>query len=92
MTLTARTTLERMPIPTHTTNSGASAPSQPLFIQLHRFIRQAPDRPVEAREWNLLLLLTSNGAELSLPDAAPVVADLRKTATPVFNGVYYELK
>jgi hypothetical protein len=70
----------------------AKAPPVPLFIQFHRLIRQVPERPVETREWKILLLFTGNGADLSMPGAEPVVADLRKTATPVFNGVYLELK
>jgi len=70
----------------------AGAPPLPLFLAFHRKIRQAPERQVETREWKILLLLTGNGADLSLPGADLVAADLRKTATPVFEGVYLELK
>jgi hypothetical protein len=70
----------------------AGAPPLPLFVAFHRMIRQAPERPVEAREWKILLLMTGNGADLSLPVAEPVGSDLRKTATPVFDGLYLELK
>jgi len=70
----------------------AGALPVPLFLALYRMIRQVPERPVETREWKILLLLTGNGADLSLPGVEPVAADLRKTATPVFNGVYLELK
>ena len=70
----------------------AGAPPLPLFLALYRMIRQVPERPVEARDWKILLLLTGHGADLSLPGAEPVAADLRKTATPVFNGVYLDLK
>ena len=70
----------------------AGAPPLPLFIAFHRMIRQVPERTVETREWKILLLMTGNGADLSLPGAEAVVADLRKTATPVFDGLYLELK
>jgi hypothetical protein len=70
----------------------AGAPPQPLFVAFHRMIRQAPERPVETREWKILPLMTGNGADLSLPGAEAVAADLHKTATPVFGGVYLELK
>lgn len=70
----------------------AGAPPVPLFLEFYRTIRQVPERPVDARDWKILLLLTNNGADLSVPGAEPVAADLRKSATPVFNGVYYELK
>lgn len=70
----------------------AGAPPLPLFLAFYRMIRQAPERPVETREWKILLLLTGHGADLSLPGAEPVAADLGKTATPVFNGVYLDLK
>jgi hypothetical protein len=68
------------------------APPLPLFVAFHRKIRQAPERPVETREWKILLLMTENGADLSLPGAEAVAADLRKTATRVFDGLYLELK
>jgi hypothetical protein len=38
------------------------------------------------------LLLARSGADLSRQDAAPLAADLRKTATPVYNDQYFELK
>ena len=65
---------------------------EPLFLNFYRRARPAPERPVLARDWKILLLLAANGADLSIPAAAPLVADLRKTATPVFNGLYIELK
>ena len=70
----------------------AGAPPLPLFVAFHRTIRQAPERPVETREWKILLLMTGNSADLSLPGADAVAADLRKTATPAFDGLYLELK
>jgi hypothetical protein len=70
----------------------AGAPPLPLFVAFHRMIRQAPERLVETREWKLLLLMTGNGADLSVPVADAVAADLRKTATPLFDGLYLELK
>jgi hypothetical protein len=70
----------------------AGAPPLPLFLAHYRMIRQVPERPVETREWKILLLLTGHGADLSLPGAEPVATDLRKTATPVLNGVYLDLK
>src|SRR6266540_1995459 len=64
---------------------------EPLFVHYHRRIRQAPERSVLARDWRIMLLL-ARGADLSLPAAAPVAADLRKTATPLYGGLYFDLK
>ena len=64
----------------------------PLYLRLHRELRQAPDQPVLAQDWNILLLLIAGGADLSVPLAAPVAADLRKTATPEYGELYLRLK
>jgi hypothetical protein len=64
----------------------------PLYLRLHRELRQAPERSVLTQDWNILLLLVANGADLSVPRAEPVTADLRKTAVPLYNGLYLDLK
>ncbi len=64
----------------------------PLYLRLHRELRQRPDDSVRAQDWNILLLLIANGADLSVPRAEPVEADLRKTAVPEFKGLYLQLK
>jgi hypothetical protein len=64
----------------------------PLYLRLHRELRQRPDDSVLAQDWNILLLLIDSGADLSVPRAEPAVADLRKTATPEHGGLYLRLK
>ncbi len=68
------------------------APPEPLFLQFHKTIRQAPERSVLTHDWNIMLLLVANGADLSAPGADALAADLRKTAIPVHSGLYIELK
>ena len=68
------------------------APPEPLFLQYYKTIRQVPEQSVLARDWNIMLLLVANGADLSAPGADALAADLRKTATPVHNGLYIDLK
>ena len=64
---------------------------EPMFLHLHRWIRQAPKQPVLTQDWNIFLLLVSKGADLSTPGAEAAAADLRKTVTPVYSGLYIEL-
>lgn len=64
----------------------------PLYLRLHRELRQAPERSVLAEDWNVLLLLIENGADLNVPLAEAVVADLRKTAVPEHGGRYLQLR
>ena len=64
----------------------------PLYLRLHRELRQAPGRLVLAQDWNILLMLIASGADLSVPLAEPVAADLRRTATPEHGGLYLQLK
>jgi hypothetical protein len=56
--------------------------ARPLFLQFYRE-RIAPLRNELVRQdWEIMRLLASAGADLTLPDAAPLVADLAKTAIP----------
>ena len=64
----------------------------PLYLRLHRELRQQPDGSVLTQDWNILLLLIASGADLSIPLAAPVAADLRKTAMPEHKGLYLRLR
>ena len=64
----------------------------PLYLRLHRELRQAPGRSVLAQDWNILLMLIASGADLSVPLAEPVAADLRKTAMPEGSGLYLQLR
>ncbi|TPQ38919.1 hypothetical protein C2U70_07905 [Bradyrhizobium guangdongense] len=55
---------------------------RPLFLQFYAE-RVAPVRNVLARQdWEIMRLLAAGGADLALPDAAPLVADLAKTVVP----------
>lgn len=65
---------------------------EPLFVNFHRQAHPLPERTVRMRDWTVLKLLVDNGADLSSLGAGPVAADMRKTATPVFGGLYVELK
>jgi hypothetical protein len=53
-------------------------------------VPRKPDRLVDRIYWRVMKLLAANGADLSLPAAAPLVVDLRKTEKPVFDR-YLEL-
>jgi hypothetical protein len=64
---------------------------EPLFIHYHRWIRQDPRRTVRAWDWRVMVRLARN-ADLSTPEAARAAADLRKTAMPLHDGLYFELK
>jgi len=70
----------------------AKAPPEPLFLQFYKTVRQRPEAPLLSRDWNIMLLLVANGANLTTPGAEPVVADLSRTATPLHDGLYVELK
>ena len=64
---------------------------EPLFIHFYKaWAQPKADRLVEARAWRAMKLLAAHGADLSLPAAAPLVIDLRKTETPKFDR-YLEL-
>ena len=65
---------------------------EPLFINFYRNVRQVPEQSLLGRDWTILKLLAANGADLTLPDAAPFAADLRKKETPLYGGLYVELK
>jgi hypothetical protein len=65
---------------------------EPLFVHYHGWIRQVPERSVMAHHWQIMLLLVRGGADLSVPEAARVAADLRKTATPELGGLYLKLE
>lgn len=55
---------------------------RPLFLQFYTE-RVAPVRNVLARQdWEIMRELAAGGADLALPDAAPLVADLAKTVVP----------
>ncbi|MCP3466898.1 hypothetical protein [Bradyrhizobium sp. CCGUVB23] len=56
--------------------------ARPLFLQFYAE-RIAPLRYALARQdWEIMRLLAAGGADLALPDAAPLVADLAKTVVP----------
>jgi hypothetical protein len=64
---------------------------EPLFIHFYKaWVPRKPDRLVDALSWRAMKLLAANGADLSLPEAVPLVEDLRKTEKPAF-GRYFEL-
>ncbi|MCP3469488.1 hypothetical protein NLM33_03990 [Bradyrhizobium sp. CCGUVB1N3] len=53
--------------------------ARPLFLQFYKE-RVEPLRNALARQdWEIMRLLAAGGADLSLPDAAPLAADLAKT-------------
>ena len=66
---------------------------EPLFIHFYkeRVLRGSP-RWIETINWKAMKLLAQNGADLSLPAAAPLAADLRKTETEHHFGLFIELK
>jgi hypothetical protein len=56
--------------------------SRPLFLQFYKE-RVEPLRYALARQdWEIMRLLATNDADLSLPAAAPLIADLEKTVVP----------
>jgi len=65
---------------------------EPLSINFYRNVRQVPEQSLLGRDWTILKLLAANGADLTRPDAAPFAADLRKKETPLYGGLYVELK
>ncbi len=69
-----------------------NAPPVPMFLQYHKLIRQRPQDSVETRDWNILLLLVANGADMRVPETGALAADLRKKATPLYGGIYLDLK
>lgn len=63
-----------------------------MFLYFYRTkVRRSPESSIETRDWTILLLLVENGADLSAPSAAPLADDLRKTATPLYGGLYIQL-
>ena len=69
-----------------------AAPREPMFLQYHRSIRQQPERSVQTRDWNILLLLFANGADMTVPGTEALAADLRKKPVPLYGGLYLDLK
>lgn len=65
---------------------------EPLFVNFYRNVRQRPEQSLLSSDWTILKLFAANGADLTLPEAAPFAADLRKTETPLYGGLYIELK
>jgi hypothetical protein len=64
----------------------------PLFVYFHAVaIKPVGPARIEARDWDLLGLLVKGGADLDLPEAAEVRADLARTAVPR-DGGYVELR
>ena len=57
---------------------------RPLFLQFYKEQIEPVDRinALAAQDWAIMKLLAGNGADLSHPDAAPLVADLAKTEVP----------
>lgn len=70
----------------------ADRPPEPLFLNFYRNVRQTPQQSLRGRDWTILKLLAANGADLTLPGAAAFAADLRKTETPLYGGLYVDLK
>jgi hypothetical protein len=65
---------------------------EPLFLNFYRNVRQRPDQSLLGRDWKILKLLAAHGADITLPEAALFAGDLRKTETPLYGGLYVELK
>ena len=66
----------------------------PLFLYFHQtFIRRSPDdnSTIETRHWRIFQLIAAHGADLSTAGAERAAVDLRKTATPLYNGLYVRL-
>ncbi len=57
---------------------------RPLFLQFYREQIEPAGRvkTLQAQDWAIMKLLAEAGADLSRPDAAPVIADLGKTEVP----------
>lgn len=56
--------------------------ARPLFLQFYKERIEPLRYSLTRQDWEIMRLLASADADLSLPDAAPLVADLAKTAVP----------
>ncbi len=64
---------------------------RPLFLQFYKERIEPLRYALSKQDWEIMRLLATNGADLSLPDAAPLVADLAKNPVPG-PGRFIELK
>jgi hypothetical protein len=67
---------------------------EPLFLLYYRgWVKPAGGRrEIGALDWTIMTLFVEYGADLTLPAARAFAEDLRRTATPIRDGRYIELK
>jgi hypothetical protein len=79
--------------------TNADVADEPLFIQFSKFRirtsshgKKPPTTRINRLDWAIFKLLTDNGADLSLPEAAGVVEDLRGTVVSDQDPRYIQLR
>ena len=62
------------------------------YYKVNAWIRPGGRSRISAVDWKIIVMLAGHGADLTLPGAAALAADLRKTETPTDDPSYIQLK